>query len=123
MKVKEIPLYKLHKIAGTVLDKNKAKNTVTILTKSGVVPVKVWQNQFVKYDKQISKLGADGKKHVIEKSFFSRGNKVMFIGIRRDNMFIPKIYKSSGYESPIALITDISENGNLKFRFNRVETE
>lgn len=121
MKGKEIPLYKLHKIAGTVLDKNKTKNTVTILTKSGVVPVKVWQNQFVKYDKQISEVGADGKKHVVEKSFFSRGNKVMFIGIRRDNMFIPKIYKSSGYESPIALITDISECGNLKFRFNRTE--
>ena len=121
MKGKEIPLYKLHKIAGTVLDKNKTKNTVTILTKSGVVPVKVWQNQFVKYDKQISEVGADGKKHVVEKSFFSRGNKIMFIGIRRDNMFIPKIYKSSGYESPIALITDISECGNLKFRFNRTE--
>ena len=116
-------MYKLHKIAGTVLDKDKSKNTVTILTKSGVVPVKVWQNQFTKYDKQISEIGADGKKHVIEKSFFARGNKVMFIGIRRDAMFIPKIYKNSGYDSPIGLITDISNNGELKFKFNRVETE
>lgn len=120
---KQIQMYKLHKIAGTVLDKDKSKNTVTILTKSGVVPVKVWQNQFTKYDKQISEIGADGKKHVIEKSFFARGNKVMFIGIRRDAMFIPKIYKNSGYDSPIGLITDISKNGELKFKFNRVETE
>lgn len=120
---KQIQMYKLHKIAGTVLDKDKSKNTVTILTKSGVVPVKVWQNQFTKYDKQISEIGADGKKHVIEKSFFARGNKVMFIGIRRDAMFIPKIYKNSGYDSPIGLITDISNNGELKFKFNRVETE
>ncbi len=120
---KQIQMYKLHKIAGTVLDKDKNKNTVTILTKSGVVPVKVWQSQFTKYDKQISEIGADGKKHVIEKSFFARGNKVMFIGIRRDAMFIPKIYKNSGYDSPIGLITDISNNGELKFKFNRVETE
>lgn len=120
---KQIQMYKLHKIAGTVLDKDKNKNTVTILTKSGVVPVKVWQSQFTKYDKQISEIGADGKKHVIEKSFFARGNKVMFIGIRRDAMFIPKIYKNSGYDSPIGLITDISKNGELKFKFNRVETE
>ena len=120
---KQIQMYKLHKIAGTVLDKDKSKNTVTILTKSGVVPVKVWQNQFTKYDKQISEIGADGKKHIIEKSFFARGNKVMFIGIRRDAMFIPKIYKNSGYDSPIGLITDISNNGELKFKFNRVETE
>ena len=120
---KQIQMYKLHKIAGTVLDKDKSKNTVTILTKSGVVPVKVWQSQFTKYDKQISEIGADGKKHVIEKSFFARGNKVMFIGIRRDAMFIPKIYKNSGYDSPIGLITDISNNGELKFKFNRVETE
>ena len=120
---KQIQMYKLHKIAGTVLDKDKNKNTVTILTKSGVVPVKVWQSQFTKYDKQISEIGADGKKHVIEKSFFARGNKVMFIGIRRDAMFIPKIYKNSGYDSPIGLITDISKDGELKFKFNRVETE
>ena len=120
---KQIQMYKLHKIAGTVLDKDKSKNTVTILTKSGVVPVKVWQNQFTKYDKQISEIGADGKKHVIEKSFFARGNKVMFIGIRRDAMFVPKIYKNSGYDSPIGLITDISKDGELKFKFNRVETE
>ena len=120
---KQIQMYKLHKIAGTVLDKDKSKNTVTILTKSGVVPVKVWQSQFTKYDKQISEIGADGKKHVIEKSFFARGNKVMFIGIRRDAMFIPKIYKNSGYDSPIGLITDISKDGELKFKFNRVETE
>ena len=82
-----------------------------------------YQQLMYTYDKQISEIGADGKKHVIEKSFFARGNKVMFIGIRRDAMFIPKIYKNSGYDSPIGLITDISKNGELKFKFNRVETE
>ena len=34
------------------------------------------------YDKQLSEKGFDGKKHVIEKGFFTRGNKVVITGIR-----------------------------------------
>ena len=50
---------------------------------------------------------ADGSKKVIERSWFSRGNKLLLYGIRRGDNFIPKIYKNGcGLSSPIILIDD-----------------
>ena len=92
IKGRDVPIYRITRIAGTVIDKNKNKNTVTILTTTGVVDVKIYANQFSIFDKQISVMGADGHKKVIEKSWFSRGNKIIFTGIRRENNFIPKKY-------------------------------
>ena len=110
---------KLHRIAGTVLAKDKAKHTVTILTEDGVVNVKVWNSQFAKYDKQISEKQADGKKKVVEKSWFSRGNKLVFTGIRRGADFIPKVYKNSEWKNPIQLITSIDDQGFLELKSER----
>ena len=117
---KDIPIYKLYRIAGTVLDKNKNKNTVTLLTTDGVVNVKIYQAQFAKYNKQISMKMPDGKKKVLEKSWFSRGNKLIFTGIRRDDMFIPKKYKNTKY-SVIELITNINEDGSIETTDERRE--
>ena len=117
---KDIPIYKLHRIAGTVLDKNKNKNTVTLLTTDGVVNVKIYQAQFAKYNKQISMKLPDGKKKVLEKSWFSRGNKLIFTGIKRDDMFIPKKYKSTKY-NVIELITNIYEDGTVETINERME--
>lgn len=93
----EIKLFKLHRIAGTVIDKNKNKNTVTLLTTTGVVILKIWKNQFAKWDKQLSKRDASGVKHIVEKSWFQRGTKLIITGIRRDDAFIPKKYKNTEY--------------------------
>jgi DNA polymerase-3 subunit alpha len=93
----EIVLYKIYRIAGTVIDKDKNKSTVVLLTPTGVVNVKVWKNQFAKWDKQIFEKDADGVKHVIEKSWFTRGNKLIITGIRRDDTFVPKKYKNTKY--------------------------
>ena len=108
---KSIVLYKLNIIAGTVIDKNKAKHTATLLTTDGVVNVKFYKTQFAKYDKQISERDETGKKKIVEKSWFTRGNKLMIVGIRRDDFFIPKIYAKSMYDSAIMFIDDINENG------------
>ena len=97
IKGKMIPIFKLHRIAGTVLDKDKAKKTVTLLTEDGVVTVKIY-GVFQQYDKQISEKGADGKKHIIRKSEFSRGNKIIIIGIRDGaNEFRAKKYSRTPY--------------------------
>ena len=93
----EVRVYKLKRIIGTVIDKNKIKNTVTLLTPTGVVNVKIYKNQYAMFDKQLSEKGADGKKHVIEKSWFARGTKLMIQGIRRGQDFIPKKSKQSIY--------------------------
>lgn len=98
---------------GTVLDKDKAKKMVTLLTKSGVVTVKIFGQVFTHYDKQLSERGADGKKHVIEKSWLSRGNKIIVTGIRREDSFIAKKYARTPYHL-VELITEIDDKGNIK---------
>ena len=116
IKGNKIPMFELWRIAGTVIDKNKLKHTVTISTPFGVVDIKVYKSQFAKYDKQVSEKQADGTKKVVEKSWFSRGNKIMVTGIRRDSNFIPKVYKSSIYQHPLQLIEKINDDGTLEFR-------
>lgn len=114
MKGKQIPLMRLYRIAGTVLDRDKAKKTVTLLTTEGVVTVKIYGQVFAHYDKQISEKGADGKKHVIEKSMFARGNKIVVCGIRTgDNEFLAKKYSRTPYHL-VEKIEEICDNGYLK---------
>lgn len=122
MNGRDVPLFKLHRIAGTVLDKNKTKNSITLLTNYGVVNVKIYQAQFAKYDKQISQKLADGRKKIIERSWFSRGNKLMITGIRRGDNFIPKIYKNSIYKEPIDLIKEV-DGSDLILVTHRAEEE
>ncbi len=118
-----VPIFRLWRIAGTVLNRDKTKHIVTILTPTGVVNVRVWQNQFVKYDKQISIRLPNGKKKITEKSWFTRGNKVMMTGIRRGDNFFPKVYKNNRYQYPIELITHVSETGVLGLKGDRGEEE
>ena len=108
IKGKQIPILKLFRICGTVLDRDKAKKTVTLLTTSGVVTVKIFGGVFAQYDKQISERGADGKKHVIEKSMFSRGNKIIVIGVRDGDSFRAKKYS----KTPFHLVEQIVEVNN-----------
>ena len=116
---KKIPLFKIHRIAGTVLDKDKAKKTVTLLTTSGVVTVKIFGDAFTHYDKQISEKRPDGTKKVVEKSWLSRGNKIIVTGIRREDNFIAKKYKNTPHHL-VELITSIND-GYIKTQTERVE--
>jgi DNA polymerase-3 subunit alpha len=96
IKGKQIPIFKLHKICGTCIAKNKTKSIVTLLTTTGVVNVKFRKEYFSLFDKQISERGADGVKHVVEKSWFNRGNKIVVMGIRSGDNFVSKKYAASG---------------------------
>ena len=109
---KEVPMFKLHCLAGTVIDKNKNKNSITLLTKYGVVNVKIYQAQYAKFDKQISEKNPDGTKTVKEKSWFTRGTKLLVTGIRRDDTFQLKKYKNTPGEV-VQLITAIDEEDGL----------
>ena len=117
----EIRILKLHKIVGTVIDKNKIKNTVTLLTPTGVVNVKIYKNQYAIFDKQLSQMGADGHKHVIEPSWFKRGTLLMIQGIRRGSDFIPKKRKDSVY--PIISKIIAVDDEALTFQYERKEVE
>ena len=112
IKGKYIPILKLHRIIGTVLDRSKEKKTVTLLTTRGVVTVKIFGGVFAQYDKQISERGADGKKHVIEKSMFSRGNKIVVCGVRDGDSFRAKKYSKTPYHL-VEQITNVYEDGSI----------
>ena len=114
----KIPLFKINRIAGTVLDKDKNKKTVTLLTNDSVVTVKIFGDAFTHYDRQISEKGADGVKHVVEKSWLARGNKVIITGIRRDSDFIAKKYKNTPHHL-VELITSIDDNGYIQTKLER----
>ena len=93
---KDIHIFKLHKICGTCIAKNKTKSTVTILTTTGVVEVKFRKEYFTLFDKQISVKQPDGTKKIVEKSWFNRGNMIVVMGIRSGDNFVAKKYASSG---------------------------
>ena len=116
----KIPLFKIVRIAGTVLDKDKNKKTVTLLTNDSVVTVKIFGDAFTHYDRQISEKGADGVKHVKEKSWLARGNKIIVTGIRREDNFIAKKYKNTPHHL-VELITSIDDNGYIKTQTERME--
>ena len=120
IKGKEIPIFKIKRIIGTVLDRDKLKKTVTLLTTSGVVTVKIYGDVFTHYDKQLSEKGADGKKHVIEKSWLSRGNKIIVCGIRSEDGFLAKKYSRTPWHL-VELITQINEDGTIQIRSGRMD--
>lgn len=118
----KIPIYKLCRIAGTVIARNKTTGDVTLLTTEGVI--NVWFNKefFAMFDRQISERGSDGKKHIIEKSWFSRGSKIVVTGMRRGDEFVAKKYSATpGHQ--LYKIDKILENGDLVLRAERAHGE
>jgi DNA polymerase-3 subunit alpha len=108
---KSFPKYKIRHILGTVLDKDKLKHTATVSTPEGVIVVKVYRSQFSKYDQTLSTVNDDGTKNLIQDSFFKKGTHLMITGIKRGDMFVPKVYKDIG----IAPILKVEiENGAFK---------
>ena len=117
---KNINIFHLNRICGTCIAKNKTKSTVTILTTSGVVNVKFRKEYFAMFDKQISERGADGVKHVVEKSWFNRGNMIVVTGIRSGDDFVSKKYASTGGHQ-LYKIDEVLENGDLVLKDSRYQ--
>lgn len=109
---KQVNIFKLYKICGTCIAKNKNKGTVTLLTPGGIAEVKYRKEYFNLFDKQISEKQPDGTKKVVEKSWFNRGSMIIVQGFRSGNNFIPKKYSSStGHQ--LYKITEILPDGEL----------
>lgn len=117
---KTINLFKLTKICGTCIAKDKNKSTVTLLTPEGVVTVKFRKDYFSMFDKQISEKNPDGTKTVKEKSWFNRGNMIMVQGFRSGDNFVPKKYATSGGHQ-LYRIDAIDKQGDLTLRNERYQ--
>lgn len=118
---REIPIFKLHKIIGTVLCKNDTKSTISLLTTQGVVNVKFSKEYYANFKKQISRKNNDGTKTIIEKSWFRRGCKLMLTGYRTGDTFRTKAYKNTPTHQ-LYLIEDLSPDGKeMILRHERAE--
>lgn len=117
-----ITLYKLSHICGTCIAKNKTKHIITLLTTDGVVNVKLRKDHYALFDKRISEMGDDGSKHIVEKSWFDRGNMLIIQGIRSGDDFIAKKYASSGGHQ-LYHIVEVKEDGDLILQTERYKGE
>jgi DNA polymerase-3 subunit alpha len=115
---KKIPIFKLYKIAGTVVSKNDTKHTLSFCTREGMITVKFNRDLYAMFKKQISVQLPNGKKQVMEKSWFKRGNKLLLTGFRRDDTFVIKTYKSTGSHA-IYIIDEINDKGEILIRHER----
>ena len=116
---KTINLFKLTKICGTCIAKNKDKGYVTLLTPEGVVTVKFRKEYFSMFDKQISEKNPDGTKTVKEKSWFKRGSMIIVQGMRSGDNFISKKYASNGASHQLYKIKSIDEKGEIVLQTER----
>lgn len=118
----EIPIFKTYKIIGTIISKNDIKNSICILTTTGVVTVKFTKEYFAMYNRQLSEVQADGTKKVLEKGWFTRGVKIMVTGFRRDDTFVAKTY-SKTQTHQLYKIEEVNEKGEMKLQHERIGTE
>ena len=106
---RQIPVFKLSRIAGTVISKDNVRHTISLLTSHGVVNVKFTKDYYAMYQRQISELQMDGTKKIKEKSWFTRGTMLVITGYRRGDDFVAKRYsKTPGH----TIYKIVQVNGN-----------
>ena len=81
--------FELSRIAGVSVGRDKGKNLLGLLTPSGFVEVKINRNTFLKFDKQVK------HENITEKSWFSKGEKLILTGYRKQDKFYCKVYKNT----------------------------
>lgn len=107
---RDIPIYCLTRIVGTILNKDDVRSSISLLTLDGVITVKFTKEYYANYKKRISQVNPDGTKTVIEDGWFKRGNKIMVTGFRREDTFVAKSYTNTPTHQ-LYLITSISKDG------------
>lgn len=115
-----VNIFKIARLAGTCIAKDKMHHTISLLTTSGVVNIKFVKDQFAYFDKQISQRNPDGTKTVVEKSWFTRGNLLIVQGIRSGDTFMCKKYsRTAGHR--LAKITRVNSDNSLEIQEERAQ--
>lgn len=116
----EYEKYATQLIAGTVLDKDANKHSITLLTQCGVVTVKFQAGQYSHYAKTISMTNeATGKKTTVEESWFKKGTLIIVSGYRKGQIFRAKAYKDSLFNHTVMRINEVTADGQLKIQSER----
>lgn len=109
----EYPIYELNRIMGTVIAKDDAHSSISILTvNDGVVTVKMNRDYFAKYNRRISEIQPDGTKKIKEHGWFQKGTLVICYGVRKGDLFMCKSYKNSPSHQ-LYKITNVYPNGAI----------
>lgn len=108
---KQFPVYQHDLIYGTVIDKDKDKGLVYLLTPDGIANVRVGKQRFKKYNKRIS-AGTGKERHVVDDSWFKRGTKLLCVGYRRDKDFMLN-NKDTGYEQCLMRIDGYGKHATV----------
>lgn len=105
-KGRQIPKFKLSRIVGCVVDKDKNKHIVSLLTPDGCVSVKFHAGSFAHYDKVISMVDPyTGTKTKVEESWFKKGTLLALTGYRYGDNFKPKTYADSIIKQSVQRLT------------------
>lgn len=118
----QVNIFKLFRIYGTCIAKNKTKSSVTLLTPSGIAEVKFNKNQFAYFDRRIMQTNEDGSRSLLESSWFNRGGKIIVTGYRNGNNFICKTYKDT-CSHHLYKINEITREGDLSLQSQRASGE
>ena len=97
------PQYQRNVIAGTVIDKDPRKNIIFLLTKTGIVNVRVGKYNYRKYDKRTKE----------SQSWFERGTKLLVVGYRRNGDYYASATKSK-YKAPLMKIKGYGQKAWVK---------
>ena len=54
----------------------------------------------------------DGEKDILEDSFFEKGTHLVVTGILRGEVFVPKVYKNTGFDAILKVV--LNSDGTLK---------
>ena len=117
----ERDVYDLCAVTGTVIANNNTKHTVTVLTKYGVITLKLFSTLYTEYNQKISIMNPDKPKEkiVLDDSWFKRGKLIIAYGFRRENMFNVRMDRSEGFPRSIGLIENLNVDGTAVIRYKR----
>jgi len=102
IKGNKIPKRRLHTIIGTVLTKDKKQSMLLLSTPTGTIKVKMYKLQFAKYAQKICNNQGD----IVQDSFLEKGTHLCITGIKRDELFIPKVYKTTRHPAIVKMNLD-----------------
>ena len=107
----QVPKMKLFTLAGTVLDKDSTKGTVTLQCPSGVVILKMYKDLYALYSQVIN----NEQGQVIDDTYWQKGEHLLVTGISRGSTFVPKVYKNTPVKSVERIVID------NQYRFIRLQ--
>lgn len=120
IKGKTIPRLRLHTIVGTVINKDKQKGVVTLAAPDAVIDVKFYRQLFALYSHEEDDIDLSTEEqennNAINEDFFKKGTHLAITGIKRGDMFLPKVYKNTGIPAVLKIEVDPETNEFLGFK-------